>query len=163
MQLLPFQAMSGEQLSALLAKLNEDAGLREALQGAGTLRCCDGNCAHCTGLRMAPDPPECLSRPILKAVIYSTRAMSDEQLKAFLEAVKTDTGLQEKLKAAADPDTVVAIAQAAGFAISAIDLKRTQSEVSEEELEGVTGGSPILDITYSWSGCIVATCSACAG
>ena len=31
------QVMSDEQLSALLAKLNEDAGLREKLQGAGDL------------------------------------------------------------------------------------------------------------------------------
>jgi len=34
---LPIQAMSEEQLSALLAKLKEDAGLREKLQGAGDL------------------------------------------------------------------------------------------------------------------------------
>jgi len=40
-------------------------------------------------------------------------AMSEEQLKAFLEAVKADAGLQEKLKAAADVDAVVAIAKAA--------------------------------------------------
>ena len=36
--------------------------------------------------------------------------MSEEQLKAFLEAVKADAGLQEKLKAASDTDAVVAIA-----------------------------------------------------
>jgi predicted ribosomally synthesized peptide with nif11-like leader len=36
--------------------------------------------------------------------------MSEEQLKAFLEAVKADAGLQEKLKAASDADAVVAIA-----------------------------------------------------
>jgi len=36
-QSLPFQAMSEEQLSALLAKLKEDAGLREKLQSAGDL------------------------------------------------------------------------------------------------------------------------------
>ena len=38
--------------------------------------------------------------------------MSEEQLKAFLEKVKADTSLQEKLKAAADNDAVVAIAKA---------------------------------------------------
>ena len=67
--------------------------------------------------------------------------MSEEQLKAFLEAVKADASLQEKLKAAgdADADAVVAIAKAAGFAISADDLE-AQSEISEEELEGVAGG-----------------------
>ena len=69
--------------------------------------------------------------------------MSEEQLKAFLEAVKADAGLQEKLKAAgdADADAVIAIAKAAGFAISADELKKAQSEISEEELACVRGGS----------------------
>ena len=69
--------------------------------------------------------------------------MSEEQLKAFLEAVKADAGLQEKLKAATDADAVVAIAQAAGFAISAEELKKAQAqtEVSGEELEGMAGGA----------------------
>ena len=66
--------------------------------------------------------------------------MSEEQLKSFLEKVKGDTTLQEKLKAAADSDAVLAIAKEAGFSISADDLKNAQSEVSEEELEGVAGG-----------------------
>ena len=66
--------------------------------------------------------------------------MSEEQLKAFLEKVKADTSLQEKLKAAADADAVVSIAKEEGFSISADDLKKAQSEVSEEELEGVAGG-----------------------
>ncbi len=63
--------------------------------------------------------------------------MSEEQLKAFLEKVKGDTSLQEKLKAAADVDAALAIAKDAGFSISA-DVVRT--EISEEELEGVAGG-----------------------
>ncbi len=66
--------------------------------------------------------------------------MSEEQLKAFLEAVKADAGLQEKLNAAANSDAVVAIAKAAGFVISADELQRAQAEISEEELEGVAGG-----------------------
>ena len=74
--------------------------------------------------------------------------MSEEQLKAFLEAVKADAGLQEQLKAAGDADAVVAIAKAAGFVISADDLKKAQAEVSDEELvllsdeglKGVAGG-----------------------
>ena len=66
--------------------------------------------------------------------------MSEEQLKAFLEKVKADTSLQEKLKAAADSDAVLAIAKDAGFMISADDLTKAQSEISEEELEGVAGG-----------------------
>ena len=66
--------------------------------------------------------------------------MSEEQLKAFLEKVKADNSLQEKLKAAANPDAVLAIAKDAGFMISADDLKISQLELSEEELEAVTGG-----------------------
>ena len=66
--------------------------------------------------------------------------MSEEQLKAFLEAVKADAGLQEQLKAAQDADAVVAIAKAAGFVISAEELKKSQAEISDEELEGVAGG-----------------------
>ena len=37
--------------------------------------------------------------------------MSVEQLKAFLEKVKVDTTLQDKLKAAADVEGVIAIAK----------------------------------------------------
>ena len=66
--------------------------------------------------------------------------MSEEQLKAFLEKVKADTSLQEKLKAAGDSEAVLAIAKEAGFMISAEDLKNAQSEISEEELESVAGG-----------------------
>ncbi|KZR84149.1 Nitrogen fixation protein of unknown function [Synechococcus sp. MIT S9509] len=71
--------------------------------------------------------------------------MSEEQLKAFIEKVQGDDSLQEKLKAAADSDAVVAIAKDVGFTISADDL-RTQSEISEEELEGAAGGN-------SWGWC----------
>ena len=66
--------------------------------------------------------------------------MSEEQLKAFLEKVKGNTSLQEKLKAAADIDVVSAIAKEAGFIISADDLTKAQSELSDQELEGVAGG-----------------------
>ena len=66
--------------------------------------------------------------------------MSEEQLKAFLEKVKGDTSLEEKLKAAADANAVLAIAKEAGFSISADDLTQAQSELSDQELEGVAGG-----------------------
>ena len=41
--------------------------------------------------------------------------MSEEQLKSFLEKVKADTSLQEKLNAAASPEAAIEIAKAAGF------------------------------------------------
>ena len=78
--------------------------------------------------------------------------MSEDQLKSFLEKVKGDTSLQEKLKAAADADAVLAIAKEAGFSISADDLKIAQSELSGEELEGVAGGWLVIS-TAGPAGC----------
>lgn len=68
--------------------------------------------------------------------------MSEEQLKAFMEAVKADAGLQEKLNSAGDTDAVMAIAKTAGFVISAEDFQECPDpeELSDEELEGVSGG-----------------------
>ena len=76
--------------------------------------------------------------------------MSEEQLKAFLEKVQVDTSLQEKLKAAVDADAVTAIAKEAGFSISADDLKKAQSEISEEELKGVAGGGGPVKMPAGW-------------
>ncbi|WP_114992976.1 Nif11-like leader peptide family natural product precursor [Synechococcus sp. UW179A] len=85
--------------------------------------------------------------------------MSEEQLKAFLEKVKGDTSLQEKLKAAADPlDAVVAIAKDAGFSISADDLKNAKSEISDVELEGAAGGE---DSGGKWSSANPPFCGPC--
>ena len=67
--------------------------------------------------------------------------MSEEQLKSFLEKVKSDTSLQEELKGAADADAVVAIAKAAGFVVSADEIKTAPQELSDAELEEVAGGT----------------------
>ena len=69
--------------------------------------------------------------------------MSEEQLNAFLEKVKDDISLQEKLKTAASPEAAIEIAKAAGFSITAEDIQSMQSsttELSDEELEGASGG-----------------------
>ena len=64
--------------------------------------------------------------------------MSEEQLKAFIAKVQADTSLQEQLKAeGADP---VAIAKAAGFAITTEDLNTQRQTLCDDELEGVAGG-----------------------
>ena len=70
--------------------------------------------------------------------------MSEEQLKAFLEKVKADSSLQEKLKTNADVEAVIAIAKEAGFMISVDEFKMAQAEISDEELEGVAGGTLTL-------------------
>ena len=70
--------------------------------------------------------------------------MSVEQLKAFVEKVKSDTSLQEKVKAAASPEAAIEVAKAAGFSITSEDIQSMQSgteeELSDEQLEGVAGG-----------------------
>ena len=67
--------------------------------------------------------------------------MSEEQLKAFIAKVQGDKSLQEKLNAeGADP---VAIAKAAGFSISTEVLQNSIRELSEDELEGVAGGTGV--------------------
>jgi predicted ribosomally synthesized peptide with nif11-like leader len=59
--------------------------------------------------------------------------------------MKEDAGLQEKLKGAADLHAAVAIAKEAGFDVSKADWLKYQAQqtlsISDEELEGVTGGT----------------------
>ncbi|WP_082826379.1 Nif11-like leader peptide family RiPP precursor [Synechococcus sp. MIT S9509] len=71
--------------------------------------------------------------------------MSKEQLKAFLEQVKAETSLQEKLKAAADADAVL-IRQKAGFMISADDSMKAGS-ASDKDLESAAGGRCMVCLT----------------
>ena len=73
--------------------------------------------------------------------------MSEEQLKAFIERVKGDTSLQEKLKAeGADP---VDIARVAGYAFTKEDFNTYRQNLSEDELEGMAGGG---DKSWCWWG-----------
>ena len=71
--------------------------------------------------------------------------MSLEQLRAFLEKVKGDSNLQERLKAAKSPEDVSGIAKEHGHDFGTEHI----SQLSEEELEGVSGGGRG---TISWCG-----------
>ena len=76
--------------------------------------------------------------------------MSEEQLKAFIEKVKSDTELRDQLKAAASPEAAVEIAKEAGFSITAEDIQSMQPEsesveLSDEELESTAGGGRNTD------------------
>ena len=80
-------------------------------------------------------------------------------LKAFLEAVKTEVSLQEKLKLVRDPDAVVSIAKEAGFLITSEELKQQagERELSDDELEEVAGGYKlkvdvlnVVEIEFEW-------------
>ena len=92
--------------------------------------------------------------------VYAVSAMSEEQLSAFLAALKADAGLQEKLKGASDLDAALAIAKEAGFDVSKADWVKYQAkqtlELSDEQLEEVAGGT-ITGFTYA--SCV--TCGTC--
>jgi predicted ribosomally synthesized peptide with nif11-like leader len=84
--------------------------------------------------------------------------MSEEQLSALFAKLKEDAGLQQKLKAAADLDTAMAIVKEAGFDVSKADWLRYQEQQSHElndsELESVAGSK-----SSNWEG---GSCKACS-
>ena len=63
--------------------------------------------------------------------------MSKELLKAFLEKVKGNTSLQEKIKSAKSQDDVVSIAKEHGDDFGTEHVV----QLSEEELESLSGGT----------------------
>ena len=67
--------------------------------------------------------------------------MSEEQLKAFLEKVQNDTGLQEMLIAEANADAIETIAKKAGFSIP-VDIIRKAQSASELGKNGGRGWWP---------------------
>ena len=60
--------------------------------------------------------------------------MSEEQLKAFLEAVKAEEKLQEKLKSCEGPESASALAKSLGFEVAS-------QELLEADIEGVVAGA----------------------
>ena len=66
--------------------------------------------------------------------------MSQEHLNAFLQKIKSDPSLQAKLSQVADRDAVIAIARDLELTITSDDLQ-SQSLLSDEELEGLSGGN----------------------
>ena len=71
--------------------------------------------------------------------------MPPKQISELLAKLNDDVELKGKIEKALDYDAVVAIANEAGFDISKADLIRNEAtqalELSDEDLEGVSGGS----------------------
>ena len=88
--------------------------------------------------------------------------MSEEQLTALLAKIKEDAGLQEKLKGAADLDAAIALVKEAGFDVSKADWLKYQAkqtiELSDEELEGVSGGGGTIPILSIACHCLLLIC-----
>jgi len=75
--------------------------------------------------------------------------MSQEQLKAFGEAIEANATLQERVSSAADLDAVVAIAKESGFLLSQPEVETLNTlilshddgeDLSDEDLAQVAGG-----------------------
>ena len=62
---------------------------------------------------------------------------SSSKLSRVLQA---DSALQQKLQEVTDPCAIVDIAKEAGFTISVEELEQAQMELSDEQLDGATGG-----------------------
>lgn len=79
--------------------------------------------------------------------------MSEDQLKALLDKIKSDPAFREQLRGARDLDSLMENARQAGFDIAKEDLVKYQSEgnpadLSDSELESVSGGMLTPD---SWA------------
>ena len=84
-----------------------------------------------------------------------------EQLKAFLEKANQDMELMEKLEALSKnseevySDAITALAAEYGFTIAADELEKLNSnaqhgEISEEQLEAVSGGASVNRYCPEW-------------
>ena len=83
--------------------------------------------------------------------------MSEEQLKAFIARAKDDQTIQEKLKSAKSPEDVAAIAKEHDHEFTTEHM----TQLSEEELEGMSGGRGFTEgytapdvCIPTWGGCL---------
>ena len=63
-----------------------------------------------------------------------------ENLKAFLAKVSADAQLIERLKAAKEYGEIIALAKEIGLELTLADIEPDNSELSEDELNAVSGG-----------------------
>ena len=66
--------------------------------------------------------------------------MSIESAKAFIERMETDEEFSERVKSVADQDERSALVKTEGFDFSTEDIKAVKSGLSDEELDGISGG-----------------------
>jgi predicted ribosomally synthesized peptide with nif11-like leader len=70
--------------------------------------------------------------------------MTEQQIQAMIEAVKSKPELQDKLKTITNFEEAAALAEEAGFSVSVEELKRSIEsggvELTDSELETVAGG-----------------------
>ncbi|MEH2108373.1 Nif11-like leader peptide family natural product precursor [Nostoc sp.] len=63
--------------------------------------------------------------------------MTQQNAARLFQAVKQDQALQQRLKATADPDAFIKIAQERGYDFTARELESEISKLSEEDLAAI--------------------------
>ena len=73
---------------------------------------------------------------------------------SFLQKIAEDTAFKARIEAAPTAEEGVAIAQAEGIPIEVAELREAFSTVSDEDLDGVAGGNPMIafagETVLSW-------------
>jgi predicted ribosomally synthesized peptide with nif11-like leader len=78
--------------------------------------------------------------------------MSLEQAKAFMEKVKNDEDLAERLSEAQKIESKLQIAREVGYEFNEEEIKRAIEEHSEDELQNVVGGRVSTDgCFFQWT------------
>lgn len=74
--------------------------------------------------------------------------MSMESAKAFVERMKTDADFAQRVTACKSPESRIQLAKAEGFDFTSEEVKEASEELSEDDLELVSGGSirSVIDI-----------------
>ena len=72
--------------------------------------------------------------------------MSIENVKAFIAKLKDDAALLDSFQKASDPKARQAVIEKAGFEFSQEEFKASTSELSDEDLNSVSGGAGYGDI-----------------
>lgn len=70
--------------------------------------------------------------------------MSIESAKAFIEKMKTDIDFAGKVAACADAQARMALVKAAGFDFTPEEIAGLSRELTDQEVDGVTGGWRVL-------------------
>jgi predicted ribosomally synthesized peptide with nif11-like leader len=66
--------------------------------------------------------------------------MSIETARAFVEKLKSDAELAQKVHEAEDTESKLQIAKQEGYEFTAQEAKQVQEELSDEDLDSVAGG-----------------------
>ena len=78
--------------------------------------------------------------------------MSIESAKAFLERVQNDEDFRKELEAQTSKDERMKFAKAQGFDFTKEEIESLTSELSDEEMDGVSGGSWIKVVSSGGGG-----------